>query len=265
MPPNMKRDVPTARSPVVLSLAITLALFVPHSQARAQVRLCHSEPINMRDRDRLRAAMQQALPAGVNADGIPDLCIGPHYGVASLDTTPRLRADGAVEQWTLTCMRNASWGNSDWTCTPPTHELLIWVYTDIKGIQRRLEVSFNDATGLTRARSLSVRAEQMFQDETAEPPPACPTPGTSASDKAQRERDRSRWREQQVSQALTPQDTVIALTIDSNKPGVFYVTNDAEGLVLTFTEVNDRSAAEQVCWAEQIVITGTRVRTSRAH
>jgi len=125
---------------------------------------------------------------------------------------------------------------------------LIWVYAQLGGSLRRLEVSFDDATGLARARILSVRAMEIIEDGVAEPPAACRRPANPE--------DRHRWEQEQNISRLRPEETAVELSVESIEPGTFdVITNAGIGpLGLDFT-TNDDGSPGQVCWEEWVVVT----------
>src|SRR5690242_13253972 len=104
-------------SPAPVALVFLAALFVPLSEASAGVRLCKSQYTASHDRQRLRQSMQQVLPDGVSAAGIPSLCFNRSYAGAWLSTSPRLRSDGVTEWWDINCERR----EREWACESPAH------------------------------------------------------------------------------------------------------------------------------------------------
>jgi hypothetical protein len=60
------------RLPIVpLALVFLAILLVPLSAAKAGMRICKSQYVDSHDRQRVRLAMQQVLPDGMSAAGIP--------------------------------------------------------------------------------------------------------------------------------------------------------------------------------------------------
>lgn len=102
-------------------------------------------------------------------EGIPDVCRSRGSARAWLSTAPRLRTDGAVEWREVTCRRQTR----EWTCERPEHRQRIWVYAEVDGVLRRLEVSFDEATGLARARVRAVQTMHIIQDPASAPISAC--------------------------------------------------------------------------------------------
>lgn len=230
----------TMRVPVsALAMLTIVAPFASVPQAHAGVRICKSNYTDSNDRARLSAAMREVFPLGVRADGIPYVCRNRGSAGASLSTWAHLRPDGVTEWWTVTCERKAR----DWQCEAPERQQLIWVFAEVGGVMRRLEVSFDEATALAEAQRSAVRAIRIIQDSLA-PLPAC---GSTLD--AQRE-----WEKVQRAYALTPTDTAVALDVETERAGVVTVTRYST-LKLTFTDgSSELSAGTGACWAEWIVI-----------
>jgi hypothetical protein len=239
-------DATSFSKPLILSgflLWLTLAaLLVPTSPANAGIRICKYNYTGSNDRQRLRTAMQQVLPAGVSVEGFPSFCRNPGSADAWLETTPRLRADHAVEWWYVSCERRRA---LEWTCKPSEHRQLIWVYAEVGGLLRRLEVSFDEATGLERARTLSAQAMRIIQDPSSNPLSACGSPLDA--------QNRSEWEKVQRQSALKPQDNAVELSVESLDNGAVDVsTNDQ--LTIRFTDGSAGSLSRGVCWTEWIVV-----------
>jgi hypothetical protein len=232
-----------ARAAAVLILLPLIALVVLIPRAHAGIRICKSNYTDSNDREQLRAAMQRALPPGVRAEGIPGVCRNRGSASASLSTWAHLRSDGVTEWWTVACKRESR----DWECDAPVHVGLIWVYAEIGGILRRLEVSFDEATGPAQAQRRAVQAMQIIQDSSSAPLPAC---GHPPSPDWRRE-----WEKAQRAHALTPADTVVELVVESAATGVVHVTTGGGPLGLTFTDGSSEPAAgSRACWTEWVVI-----------
>jgi hypothetical protein len=238
------KTVTSARMKLLLSLSCLAGLLFPVSQAQAGTRICRSRLTDSHDRDLLRAAMQQVMPPGVPSEGIPDVCRNPGSANAWMSTWARLRSDGVTEWWDIDCQRSKT---QQWACESPVHRQLVWVYGEVGGILRRLEVSFDDASGLNRARLLAVRAMQIIQDPASAPISAC---GSRSS-----EDNRSEWEKAQHAYALTPQDRAIELSVESDEDGVVDVTRGGVGLGLRFTDGSGGTSSSRVCWAMWIVVT----------
>ena len=231
----------------ILTLLSLIALVVAAPQADAGTLICKSSYTDSKDREHLSAAMQRVFPFGVRAVGIPDICRNPGTARAWLSTWAHLRSDGITEWWMVVCARESR----DWTCEPPVHRRLIWVYAEVGGTLRRLEVSFDDATELAQAQRSAVHAVRIIQDPSSAPLPACGFPST---DERQRE-----WKNKQDAHALTPADTVVELAVESEETGVVHViTNGGDkgsGLGLAFTDGSSGLPAEgRACWEEWVVV-----------
>jgi hypothetical protein len=233
-----------ALSVLSLSLECLPALFLPLSRADAGVLICRSHYTDSGDRARLRNAMQQALPIGVSGEGTVSVCRNRGSARAWLSTWSRPRSDGATEWWDVSCRRNAR----DWECETPVHRHLVWVYVELDGVLRRLEVSFDDATGLARARVLAVRAMQFIQDPASGPLPGCQAEPSADS--------RLAWEKMRRMYALTAKDTAVALAVESNERGAVdvFTNGGVGGLALTFTDGSGRSPSNDVCWGEWVVV-----------
>jgi hypothetical protein len=228
---------------LLLALLCLAGLFVPVSQAQAGMRLCRSHVTDSHDRQLLRAAMQQVMPPDVPAEGIPDVCRNPGGAYASMSTWPRLRSDGVTEWWDVDCHRDKV---RQWACESPVHRQLVWVYGEVGGILRRLEITFDEETGLERARLLSVHAMQIIQDPSSAPVSAC---GSRSSGD-----NRSEWENARRGYVLTPQDRAIELSVESDGGGAVDVSRGGVGLGLRFTDGSAGTASSKVCWAEWIVV-----------
>jgi hypothetical protein len=226
---------------LILSVLCLVAPFVSVPRARAAIRICKSNYTDSNDRARLRAAMQRVFSPGVPMEGIPDICRNRGSAGAWLSTSPHLKSDGVTEWWTVSCERKSH----DWVCEAPVHRQLIWVYAEAGGIWRRLEVSFDDATALAQAQQWSVRAVQIIQDSSA-PLPAC---GSASIAERQRE-----WEKVQRENSLTPADTAIELSVETDENGAVHVSTITQ-LDLTFTDASsDPAAGARACWAQWIVV-----------
>lgn len=150
-------------------LALAAILLLPLPGADAARRSCAFHYTDADDLRRLQAAMQGVMPAGVSAEGSPDICRNQGAASASLRTPSRLNPDGVVEWWDVNCERRPR----EWACKAPEHHQLISVYAETGGVLRRLEVTFDDATGLERARTLAARAMQIIQDPAFKPVSPC--------------------------------------------------------------------------------------------
>ena len=227
--------------PFSLQLVGTLLLSVSH--AEAGVLICQSHSTDSSDRQRLHEAMQKVAPNGVPDEGIPDICRNRRSAHAWLSTWSRLATNGAVEWWDFSCRRGAR----AWECETPEHRQLVWVYVEIDGILRRLEVSFDDATGIERARAFAPRAMRIIQDPMSEPLTECEsTPSPE---------DRRQWEKAQRENALTPKDTAVELTVSSDEKGAVDVSTDGGiGLGLRFTDGSGEASSNRVCWEEWLVV-----------
>jgi hypothetical protein len=119
------------------------------------------------------------------------------------------------------------------------------VYGEVGGILRRLDVSFDEETGLGRARLLSVRAMQIIQDPSSAPVSGCPSGD-----------NRAEWEKARREYVLTPQDTAIELSVESEEGGGLDVMRAGvgPGLLLTFTDGSAGTASSTVCWAQWTVV-----------
>jgi hypothetical protein len=127
------------------------------------------------------------------------------------------------------------------------HAQLIWVYTEIDGIPRRLEVSFDDVTGLARARTLAVHTMQIVHDPSSEPLPACGSKPDAES--------RRRWEDDRRRYALKPSDTVVELSAESRENGaVDVIIGGTSGLGLRFTDASGTDPSNSACYAEWVVV-----------
>jgi hypothetical protein len=230
--------------PILLaSLALLGACVLNAPRAHAGVLICKSHYTDSHDRLRLRAALEEVLPPGVSAEAVPDVCRNRGSARAWLRTWSRLRSDGVTEWWEVACQR----AKNDWTCETPAHRQLIWVYADVGGVFRRLEVSFDDATDLARARVLAVHAWRIIEDPSSTPVSAC---GSKSDIEGRRE-----WEKVQRASALTPKDTVLELSVESDASGgVDVITHGDEGLGLHFTDGSDASPSKRPCWTEWVVV-----------
>ena len=220
---------------------LALVLVASVLPAHAGVLICKSSYTDSKDRERLHTAMQRAFPPGVRVEGIPDICRNPRHAYAWLSTWAQLRPDGVTEWWTVQCERE----RRDWACQAPEHRGLIWVYADIGGISRQLELSFEDGIDLDRARRVAVLAERIIHDPSSAPIPAC---GGAAS--------QSEWEKKQRENALSATDTIVELDIRTDKAGGMHViTQGGAGLDLTFTDDGTAPPARnRPCWTEWIVV-----------
>jgi hypothetical protein len=207
--------------------------------------ICKSNSTDTHDHERLREAILKVLPTDVPlTGGLPDICRNWGSARAWLTTTPRLRSDGVTEWWNVDCER----GKRQWTCEAPTHSQLVWVYAEVDKILRRLEVSFDDATGLARARALAVRTIQILQDVNAEPLLQC-----GASPRGEDDRRRE-WETIRSPFRLMPDDTAVELAVHSADRGVFNVMRDVS-LGLTFQDPGDDGRSAEVCWSLWVTVT----------
>jgi hypothetical protein len=231
-------------SSVFFVIALVPPLLLRASPVHAQMLICKSHSTDSHDHEHLRAAILKVLPADVPlTGGLPEVCRNRGSAHAWLTTSPRLTSDGVTEWWDVNCSR----GSQQWACDPPAHRQLIWVYADVDGILRRLEVSFDDVTGLARARTLAVRAMHIIQDLAAEPPRECGSHGSAEDARRDWEKTGRRYR-------LKPEDTAIELSVESTDRGAFEVlTNGLFGL--RFNDPGDEPLSSEVCWGQWIVVT----------
>jgi len=234
--------VPFHRLLLFLSLGLALAVCAP--RAHAGMYICKSAYTDSDDRQQLHAAMQRVFPLGVQLEGIPDICRNKRSARAWLDTWAHPRPDGVTEWWTVRCERESR----NWICDPPVHNQLIWVYANVGGIVRRLEVTFDDATRLAQARRVAVQAIQIVQDSSSAPLPAC---RDRSSAEAQRQ-----WEKIRREHSLAAADTVVELSVMAEEAGGVRVSlSGATQLGLTFTDNGDEpTTGNGACWTEWIVI-----------
>jgi hypothetical protein len=228
----------------VCVIGLAPVLMLPAVPAHAGARLCKSRLTDSRDHERLREAILKVLPTGVPlTGGLPEVCRNRGSAVAWLTTSPRLSSNGVTEWWNVNCER----GTRQWTCESPTHRQLIWVYAEIDDILRRLEVSFDEMTGLARARALAVRSVQIAQNLTGEPPPYC---GTRTSD----EDNRRDWEKARSEYRLQPKDTAVEISVESTEAGTFDVIRNGS-FGLRFRNAGDAALSGEVCWTRWVVTT----------
>ena len=228
-----------------LSLVLVIALLVPDSPTHAQMRICRSRSTDSHDQERLRAAIQKVLPEDVPIQGIPEVCRNRGAADAWFSTSPRLKQDGATEWWDVKCVRGAR----QWACQVPAHRQLVSVSAEVDGIPRRLQVSFDDMTGLARARAFALQTMKITQDLTAATPRVCEGQTSAEDERA--------WKKAQREYRLAPHDTVVELSVESDDAGGFdVITNGGEGPIgLRFRDTGDESLSQLVCWAEWVIVT----------
>lgn len=222
-------------------LCLTCLAALAASQAHAGVLRCSSHFTGFHDRALLRTAMQEAMPPGVSAWGIPDICRNPGSAYAWMSSWARRTPDGVTHWWDFNCHRQ----RGPWECDSPVQRNLIWVYADVGGILRRLEVRFDDDTGLDRARQLAVHAAQIVQDPASAPLAAC---GSGS-----REEERAQWEKARRAQILQPRDVAVGLSVETAADGgVDVIWEPAADFGLRFTD--GTATSPPVCWAQWVVV-----------
>jgi len=228
---------------LLASIAFATAV-LPVSRVTAQMLKCKFNYTDTHDHERLRTAIQKVLPADVAVESLPTVCRNPRSALAWLSTAPRLRTDGATEWWAVQCKRETA----EWACEVPLHRQLIWVYVEMKGLLRRVEVSFDEAIGLTRARAAAARTTEIIQDNAARAPAACEGPADAENQR--------RWEEYRKEFWAQARDAAPELSVESaDKDVVDVITNGGAGpLGLEFREATDGSIGP-VCWVQWVVVT----------
>lgn len=230
---------------LALVCLVLAAFFLAVSRADAGQRICKHTYVGSHERQRVQEAMQAVLPPGVSAKDVTSISDCRSQLSAWLETVPRLRSDGVTEWWIVTCDRE----RRKWICDSPTHRQLIWVFAQVDGVFRRLEVTYADAISLARARRVSVQAINILQDPASLPVSACGTnPGTDT---------RAEWEKARKNFPVQQADTVIEMSLDIWETRTSTVNahiNGEDGMTLMFTEDSTWSPSEGSCWEQWIIV-----------
>jgi hypothetical protein len=141
-----------------LAVAILLGLAVPES-ASAGAYKCEDRFLEVIDEMQLRAAALKVLPKSVHLDKVGP-CRNPDSAHARISTKKVLSIEGVQQWYEFTCWRVAQ----PWKCDPPEFKQLIAYTSAVRGIRRRVALSFDRDVSLARARVLSQRALEIYAD-----------------------------------------------------------------------------------------------------
>ena len=210
-------------------LGVALA---PYS-AGAQMLRCAGHHLSAGDRTAVRVAAQALLPKGVGPV-ISGPCRNPDSARAWISTA-KIRTALGVQQWReFSCSR----GDGPWQCAAPEFKQRINVSLTVREKPHRVEINFDEATSLERARALAGRALAVYADAGKQ---------IAACDNGalQTYRESQQW--------FWTRPIVLTVSHDGVQDQVYFEGTD---VVLQFSgTAADRDKLEPLCWGTMIVVT----------
>jgi hypothetical protein len=224
--------------PFAASVFFAVAIISPERVAAAALK-CESHLLQRDDELRLITAARAALPQKIEPF-VTHPCRNPGSAHAGIMTAHVKTGAGVIHWWELACQRESE----DWKCDPPRLKQFSNTRLLVGAKPRRVALSFDENTTLTRAEQLAAQALTIYAD------PASRLPWCSREDPQD-----SDWRALRQRNPLPVGDRPIRVSV-THDGGIGSVTFDDIQVEIRFPiGLRDTAPGSAECWNEWVVVT----------